>query len=155
VFLKTLEVFTSIGAFMKIQTLFISVFLMSLILTSGCATTGTSNSSNSSSARSDTIEVHDPSLSLADYIRRAGGVSVHNIDGQTRIRIRGNLSFNSTSEPLFVIDGVRSGNNYDRVENIVPLDFIESIQVLKGSDASTRFGLAASSGAIIITTKRR
>jgi TonB-dependent SusC/RagA subfamily outer membrane receptor len=146
---------------MKIQTLFISVFLMSLILTSGCATTGTSNSINSSSsssgssARSDTIEVHDPSLSLADYIRRAGGVSVHNIDGQTRIRIRGNLSFNSTSEPLFVIDGVRSGNNYDRVENIVPLDFIESIQVLKGSDASTRFGLAASSGAIIITTKRR
>ena len=146
---------------MKIQTLFISVFLMSLILTSGCATTGTSNSINSSSsssgssARSDAIEVHDPSLSLADYIRRAGGVSVHNIDGQTRIRIRGNLSFNSTSEPLFVIDGVRSGNNYDRVENIVPLDFIESIQVLKGSDASTRFGLAASSGAIIITTKRR
>jgi TonB-dependent SusC/RagA subfamily outer membrane receptor len=146
---------------MKIQTLFISVFLMSLILTSGCATTGTSNSINSSSsssgssARSDTIEVHDPSLSLADYIRRAGGVSVHNIDGQTRIRIRGNLSFNSTSEPLFVIDGVRSGNNYDRVENIVPLDFIQSIQVLKGSDASTRYGLAASSGAIIITTKRR
>jgi len=116
---------------MKIQTLFISVFLMSLILTSGCATTGTSDSINSSSsssgssARSDAIEVHDPSLSLADYIRRAGGVSVHNIDGQTRIRIRGNLSFNSTSEPLFVIDGVRSGNNYDRVENIVPLDFIE------------------------------
>ena len=138
---------------MKKQLFTYSLLLATVLLISGCATTGTSDSNSSDT--SDAIEVYDPSLSLADYIRRAGGVSVHNIDGQTRIRIRGNLSFNSTSDPLFVIDGVRSGNNYDRVENLVPLDYIQSIQVLKGPEASSRFGLAASSGAIIITTKRR
>ena len=138
---------------MKIQSLITPVFLMSLILTSGCATTGSRDYNGSDTT--DVIEVHDPSLSLADYIRRAGGVSVHNVDGQTRIRIRGNLSFNSTSDPLFVVDGVRSGNSYDRVENLVPLDYIQSIQVLKGTEASSQYGLAASSGAIIITTKRR
>lgn len=135
---------------MKIQIYTYSVAIASFLLLSGCASTGSSGSDNS-----DTIEIHDPSLTLADYIRRAGGVNVHNIDGQTRIRIRGNLSFNSTSDPLFVIDGVRSGNDYDRVKNFVQLDFIQSIQVLKGSKASSRFGMAASSGAIIITTKRR
>jgi TonB-dependent SusC/RagA subfamily outer membrane receptor len=138
---------------MKMHNLFISVFFMSLMLVSGCASSGSTDSSVNDS--NGVIEIHDPSLTLADYIRRAGGVSVHNIDGRTRVRIRGNLSFNSTSDPLFVIDGVRSGNDYDRVENIVPLDYIASIQVLKGSDASSRFGLAASSGAIIITTKGR
>jgi len=137
---------------MKLQLPAYTVLIAFVLLVSGCATTGTSDSNRSDTT--DVIEVHDPSLSLADYIRRAGGVSVHNIDGQTRIRIRGNLSFNSTSDPLFVVDGVRSGNDYDRVENLVPLDYIQSIRVLKGTEASSRFGLAASSGAIIITTKR-
>jgi outer membrane receptor for ferrienterochelin and colicin len=133
---------------------YIVILALGFILT-GCATTGlTSGSSGDGDNEPGTIEVHDPSLNLADYIRRAGGVSVHNIDGQTRVRIRGNLSFNSTSEPLFIVDGVRLGNNYDRVENLVPVDYIKSIRVLKGSEASSRFGLAASSGAIIIKTKR-
>lgn len=138
---------------MKIKTYAYSVVIASFLFLSGCAST--SPASEGEEADSNTIEVHNPSLTLADYIRRAGGVSVHNVDGRTRIRIRGNLSFNSTSDPLFVVDGVRSGNDYDRVENLVPLNFIQSIQVLKGSEASSRFGLAASSGAIIITTKRR
>ena len=140
---------------MKVNYLVYTVLLTVVILVTGCASTGsTSDSSSENDSESGTIEVHDPSLNLADYIRRAGGVSVHNIDGQTRVRIRGNLSFNSTSEPLFIVDGVRLGNNYDRVENLVPVDYIKSIRVLKGSEASSRFGLAASSGAIIIKTKR-
>jgi len=44
---------------------------------------------------------------------------------------------------------------YDRIESLIPIEFIESIKVLKGSEASARFGLTASSGAIIITTKKR
>ena len=138
---------------MKLQLHIYTVLIAFVLLVSACATTGSTDYSGSDTK--DVIEVHDPSLSLADYIRRAGGVSVHNVDGQTRIRIRGNLSFNSTSDPLFVVDGVRSGNSYDRVENLVPLDYIQSIQVLKGTEASSQYGLAASSGAIIITTKRR
>lgn len=141
---------------MKIQSVFISILFTSVFLLAGCASTGSADRSNSSgnNETSDVIEVYNASLTLADYIRRAGGVSVHNIDGQTRVRIRGNLSFNSISDPLFVVDGVRLGNSYDRVESLVPRDFIKSIQVLKGSDASSRFGLAASSGAILINTKR-
>lgn len=138
---------------MKIQILCYSAVLAAVILLTGCASAG-STGENERDA-SDAIEVYDPSLSLADYIRRSGGVSVHNVDGRTRVRVRGNVSFNSTSEPLFVVDGVRMGNDYDRVENLVPLNYISSIQVLKGSEASSRFGFVASSGAIIIITKTR
>lgn len=138
---------------MKIQAYAYSAVIAVLLFLTGCASSGPAGGGEQ--ADSNTIEIHNPSLSLADYIRRAGGVSVHNVDGRTHIKIRGNASFNSTSEPLFVLDGVRMGNDYDRVENLVPLNFIQSIQVLKGSEASSRFGMAASSGAIIITTKSR
>lgn len=138
---------------MKFKIYAYSVAIAGLLILTSCASSGMAGDSEQSD--SDTISVYDPSLTLADYIRRAGGVNVHNIDGRTRIRIRGNLSFNSTSDPLFVVDGVRSGTDYDHVDSLVPLNFIQSIQVLKGSEASSRFGLAASSGAIIISTKRR
>jgi len=139
---------------MKIHSYAYSAVIAALLFLTGCASTG-STAGKSEQADSNTIEVHDPSLTLADYIRRAGGLSVHNVEGRTNIRIRGNLSFNSTSDPLFVVDGVRFGNDYDRVEYLVPLNSIQSIQVIKGSEASSLFGMAASSGAIIITTKRR
>lgn len=138
---------------MKIKTYAYSVVIAALLILTGCASVGSSGGSER--ADTGTIDIHDPSLSLSDYIRRSGGVSVHNIDGKTRVRIRGNLSFNSTSDPLFVIDGVRSGNDYGWLEGMVPVETIKSIQVLKGANVSSRFGLAASSGAIVISTKRR
>lgn len=112
---------------MKIKTYAYSVVIAALLILTCCASAGSSGGSEQ--ADTGIIEIHDPSLSLADYIRRSGGVSVHNIDGSTRIRIRGNLSFNSRSDPLFVIDGVRSGNDYDRVEGMVPVETIKSIRV--------------------------
>ncbi len=137
---------------MNFKIIVYSVFAVTLLFMSNCASSGTSANS---SPDTNVIEVYDSSLSLADYLRRAGGVSVHKIDGRTQVRIRGNASFNSNADPLFVVDGVRTGNNYDRIESLIPIEFIESIKVLKGSEASARFGLTASSGAIIITTKKR
>lgn len=137
---------------MNFKIIAYSIITVALLFMTNCASSGTSATS---SADSDVIEVYDSSLSLADYLRRAGGVSVHNIDGRTQVRIRGNVSFNSNSDPLFVVDGVRTGNSYDRIESLVPVEFIKSIKVLKGTEASARFGLTASSGAIIINTKKR
>lgn len=99
------------------------------------------------------LQVHDSSLTLADYLVRVGGVTVQKRDGQTIVRIRGNLSFNAPADPLYVIDGIRSGHNYDRVERIVPVNSILSVQVLKGADASTLYGMDGSNGAIVIRTK--
>lgn len=65
------------------------------------------------------------------------------------INLRGLASFNFNSPPLFVIDGVPT---YD-INGISPND-IESLQVLKDAASAAIYGARASSGVIVITTKK-
>jgi TonB-linked SusC/RagA family outer membrane protein len=98
--------------------------------------------------------------------------------GGTNIILRGitSLSSGSSNQPLFVVDGIIISNNTvagnplpsagsnspgaseqfsntNRGADINP-DDIESLSVLKGPAATALYGLRASNGAIIITTKR-
>ncbi|MGD2034627.1 MAG: SusC/RagA family TonB-linked outer membrane protein [Bacteroidales bacterium] len=95
------------------------------------------------------------------------GVNIRNttgIGGTTRIVIRGETSLSSENQPLIVIDGVPIDNSirgshgqkvdYGTQINDISPDNIESINVLKGPSASALYGSRASSGAVIITTKR-
>lgn len=82
--------------------------------------------------------------------------------------IRGARSFTGDNSPLFVIDGMpvsstaditTAGNNgvtgtdySNRAADIDPND-IASVEILKGQAASALYGLKASNGAVIITTK--
>ena len=84
----------------------------------------------------------------------------------SRINIRGSRSFTGDNSPLYVIDGMPiastpdmstgnsvTGSDYaNRALDLDPND-IESINVLKGQAASALYGLRASNGVIIITTK--
>jgi TonB-dependent starch-binding outer membrane protein SusC len=74
------------------------------------------------------------------------------------IRIRGGSSLSASNDPLIVVDGVPLSNtNLGGTPNVLsfinPND-IESISVLKDASASAIYGLRASNGVIIITTKR-
>ncbi|MBC6612494.1 TonB-dependent receptor [Hymenobacter sp. BT507] len=80
------------------------------------------------------------------------------------VRIRGNSSLNSSNSPLYVIDGVPVLPTYDRelsvgnqkpnpLNAINPAD-IESIDVLKDGAAAAIYGVRASNGVVVITTKR-
>ncbi|HUP89594.1 MAG TPA: SusC/RagA family TonB-linked outer membrane protein [Longimicrobiales bacterium] len=89
----------------------------------------------------------------------------------TGIQIRGQKSITGTSQPLIIVDGVPTNNNTrigatlggtglgapiapNRAADINPED-IESIEILKGSAATSIYGASAgSAGAILITTKR-
>lgn len=98
--------------------------------------------------------------------------------GGISVRLRGLTSVNSSTQPLYVIDGVfvdnssissgintvtiasrssGSTSNQDnpssRIADINPED-IESIEVLKGASAAAIYGALAASGVVIITTKR-
>ena len=81
---------------------------------------------------------------------RASGVTVTTSgrpgDGAS-VRIRGLGSFTS-NEPLYIIDGVPGNLN-----GLNPND-IESMQVLKDAAAASVYGARASSGVVIITTKK-
>jgi TonB-linked SusC/RagA family outer membrane protein len=103
--------------------------------------------------------------------------------GGLQVQIRGITSINATAAPLYVVDGVLVNNetlenginaieatgstvgnggyagpyfqdlSSNRIADLNPED-IETIEVLKGASASAIYGAKASSGVIVITTKR-
>lgn len=70
--------------------------------------------------------------------------------GTGTVRIRGIGSFNSSQDPLFVIDGVPTNSSL----NSLNMNDIESMQVLKDAASASIYGSRAANGVIIITTKQ-
>jgi TonB-linked SusC/RagA family outer membrane protein len=93
---------------------------------------------------------------------KVAGVVVQQTSGQpgggVNIQIRGLSSFGGSS-PLYVIDGVIIGQNFDGGNGTNPLSTInpsdiQSIDVLKDASATAIYGSQATNGVIVITTKR-
>ncbi len=75
--------------------------------------------------------------------------------GGTGIKIRGISSLTGTNNPLIVIDGYPLPDQQsDNVLNSFGTGEIESIDVLKDAAAASIYGVRASNGVIMITTKR-
>jgi len=82
--------------------------------------------------------------------------------GSSRIIIRGNSSLTGNNQPLFVVDGLPIDNSagdagsIDYGNNAADLnpEDIESMEVLKGPNASALYGSRAANGVILITTKK-
>lgn len=68
--------------------------------------------------------------------------------GKSTINIRGVSSIYANKTPLFVVDGVPVND----IETINPKD-IETITVLKDASAASIWGIRASNGVVVITTK--
>ena len=65
------------------------------------------------------------------------------------IRIRGQISLtNTTSEPLYVVDGVPVNN-----PNIIDMNNVASVNVLKGPNATALYGQRGENGVVLISTK--
>src|SRR3989454_781762 len=119
--------------------------------------------------RADTLVMTRPIDNMNDLINaKAPGVEVlaGNLTGAgARVRIRGTNSLSLNNEPLYIIDGIRmtsannsssigiGGTNPSRVNDINPEE-IESMEVVKGPSAAALYGTAASTGVIVIKTKR-
>ncbi|HTT69054.1 MAG TPA: SusC/RagA family TonB-linked outer membrane protein [Gemmatimonadales bacterium] len=98
------------------------------------------------------VESKVAGVQVVDNNEPGGGIS---------IRVRGATSVSSSSDPLYVIDGmpVSSGTNlngisggHDVLNYLNPND-IESITVLKDASAAAIYGTNAATGVVIITTK--
>ena len=66
-----------------------------------------------------------------------------------KVRIRGTSSINSSSDPLYVVDGIIGID----ANNLNPND-IASLEVLKDASSTAIYGARGANGVIIITTKR-
>lgn len=85
---------------------------------------------------------------------RVAGLSINQsgsgVGAPTRVILRGNRSISGSSQPLYVVDGVPIQGS---PQDLNP-DNIESINVLKGPNASALYGSAAQNGVIVVTTKK-
>lgn len=70
----------------------------------------------------------------------------------TDIRVRGTGSITSGVDPLYVVDGLPLGSG--QVTEIVDMNDVESIDVLKDASAAAIYGSRGANGVIIITTKK-
>jgi TonB-linked SusC/RagA family outer membrane protein len=109
----------------------------------------------------------DPIRALAGKVAGASiTISSGTPGAATNIQLRGINSLTGDNSPLFVIDGIPVDNaqnqsqdplgsvgNGNRAMDINP-DDVESVTILKGPSAAALYGIRASNGAIVITTKK-
>ncbi|MEO1054546.1 MAG: TonB-dependent receptor [Bacteroidota bacterium] len=111
----------------------------------------------------DSKSISELPLTSADQVLagQAAGVQVRQTGrpgGGPEVLIRGIASIGANNAPLYVIDGYPVGNQNDQGDNfnlnwLSPED-IESISILKDASAKAIYGSRASSGVVIITTKK-
>lgn len=86
---------------------------------------------------------------------RASGVQVTQTSGApgagTVIRVRGGNSITGSNEPLWVIDGIVVGTNFN-LNNINSND-IQSLEVLKDASSIAIYGSRGANGVVLVTTK--
>ncbi|HZL09786.1 MAG TPA: SusC/RagA family TonB-linked outer membrane protein [Prolixibacteraceae bacterium] len=101
---------------------------------------------------------------------RVAGVNITNSSGavgsSSRIVLRGASSIYGDNQPLFIVDGMPVSNSnegtttgsggFDLPNGVADINpnNIESVNVLKGPNAAALYGMRASNGVIVITTKK-
>lgn len=96
-------------------------------------------------------ELPVPNLSQALQGRIAGVTVTNNgtPGSQPIVRVRGISSISFSSDPLYIVDGIPTGDisSFDMRD-------VESVDVLKDASAAAIYGSRATNGVIVITTKR-
>ncbi len=131
----------------QIALLMTALVGMIMFSISSCSTTQTT-------ANPEAQKQDEPAFrELADILRTEPGLSIKGNSPNYSITIRGRQTFNSPTQPLFVVDGIAVGTSYAQVANMVNITDIADVKVLKGSEA-TSWGSRGANGVIEIRLKR-
>jgi TonB-linked SusC/RagA family outer membrane protein len=105
-----------------------------------------------SSIKAKELNLTTPSMGQS-LVGKVAGVQISQVSGapynSTKIRVRGTVSVNASSDPLYVIDGYPSNSDIF----LAPED-IESIEILKDAASAAIYGSRAAGGVVLVTTKR-
>ncbi|MGB7395259.1 MAG: TonB-dependent receptor, partial [Pricia sp.] len=119
--------------------------------------TTTKSDLTGSVASVDAEEIANIPSSRVDQVLqgRAAGVQVTQTSGApgagTSIRIRGGNSITGSNEPLWVVDGIIVGTDFN-LNNLNAND-IESIEILKDASSIAIYGSRGANGVVLVTTK--
>jgi TonB-linked SusC/RagA family outer membrane protein len=105
-----------------------------------------------SSVKGGELNLTAPSVGQS-LVGKVAGVQISQVGGapynSAKIRVRGTVSVNASSDPLYVIDGYPSN-----ADLFLDPEDIESIEILKDAASAAIYGSRASGGVVMITTKR-
>lgn len=99
------------------------------------------------------LEIRNVTSPIAAIEGRATGVQFTSASGQPGsspgIVIRGVGTLNSSSDPLFIVDGIQ----YEGALNTINQEDIKSFTILKDAASTALYGSRAANGVVMITTK--
>ena len=129
------------------------IYGLSLFALSACGSCyGTSRISGENIGHSE-VENPDQSISLTDHLRKLSGVYVSGSGPNAQVTIRGVNSINSSTEPLFVVNGQVLNGGLRAASEVVPVNEIQSIRVLKNASETGFYGVRGANGVIEIKLK--
>ena len=128
------------------KSLFIGVFLLSF----ACAPTqNTSTSTKKKKGKDYSIYTN-----LGDILRQTPGVQVSGTGTSIIVQVRGMSSLVLDTRPLYVVDKVIIGNDYNQANASVSTANIASVRVIKDLTELTRYGEQGRNGVIYIKSKQ-
>lgn len=135
---------------------FMHFFLLGLflVLFATCGTPSGVSKANDENIGHTSVENPDQTISLADHLRKLSGVSVSGSGANAMVTIRGVNSINASSEPLFVINGQVLNGGLQAASQIVPVNDIKTIRVLKNPSETGFYGVRGANGVIEIELKK-
>jgi TonB-linked SusC/RagA family outer membrane protein len=129
----------------------------------------TGNISKISSRELEKQPVSNPLVALQGLVPGLNITQSSGLNGAAvKVQIRGQNSILQGSQPLYIVDGIPYAPGNDRLNqitnatdevgmspfNLIDLNTIESIEILKDADATAIYGSRGANGVIIITTKK-
>jgi outer membrane receptor protein involved in Fe transport len=106
--------------------------------------------------KSNTIEIDNTKTGITDltvYLKQISGVQVNGAGPDATIVVRGISSVNMETSPLFVVNGHPVGNNFATVYNMIDVQQVKRVTVLKSSVDTSMYGMRGATGVVEIELK--
>jgi outer membrane cobalamin receptor len=104
--------------------------------------------------KAKTEEASRINLSLEDRLRRLSGVNIQGSGRDAKVTIRGLNSLTNNTEALFVVDGTVVPGGLQAVSQLVNVNDIKDIEVLKSAIETSAYGIQGAGGVIVIRLKK-
>lgn len=127
--------------------IFFGIIAFSLLFTACSAGKSTVNHKRAGSSYDHSLVIfaEPETYSLSNLLRQLPGVIVNETMGSTSVYVRG-------GRPLFVLDGMRLGQNFTDVTDLVNVRDITAIELLRDPGETVIYGPNTQNGVIIIHT---
>lgn len=125
-----------------------AVVLASLFMTA-CQTTHSIHDRDKLSGSSNLNSPYAHYRNLASALRNFVGVETSNAGGQERVLIMRNQTM-SLQEPLYVVNGFPMGTNYQTVNQVIDMQRVTHIRILRSPAEAIDYGPQSAGGAILI-----